>query len=100
MTRLALALAALATPAAAQVQMPCGTRSVILHAIVERAGELPRAVMLGSGETGVVSLIEVYARPDGATWTLVVTRPDGLTCLVAAGIAFEPIPLPPPGEPG
>lgn len=36
--------------------------------------------------------IEVYASPDG-TWTIVTTRPDGMSCLMAAGQAWETLPL-------
>ena len=34
-------------------------------------------------------MVEVFASRDTGTWTITVTRPSGLTCLVASGQAFE-----------
>ena len=31
----------------------------------------------------------VYASDDTGTWTVTVTLPDGMTCLVASGNAYE-----------
>ena len=35
------------------------------------------------------TVMELYAAADTGTWTLTVTLPSGLTCLVAAGDNFE-----------
>jgi hypothetical protein len=37
------------------------------------------------------AVIEVFASPDG-TWTLVITQPNGVTCLIAAGKDWENLP--------
>ena len=38
-------------------------------------------------------LFEVFTSTDGATWTMVVTTPDGASCVVAAGLEWhEPEP--------
>ena len=34
-------------------------------------------------------LFEIFAADDGATWTMVVTTPDGASCVVAAGIEWQ-----------
>ena len=34
-------------------------------------------------------LIEVFATADGGTWTLVMTTPNGASCVVAAGIEWQ-----------
>ena len=36
-----------------------------------------------------LSLFEVFASPVGQTWTLIVTHPNGLSCLVGSGTDFE-----------
>ena len=35
--------------------------------------------------TSAGTLLEVLTADDGATWTIIVSRPDGLSCVVAAG---------------
>ncbi len=37
------------------------------------------------------SINEVLASKDGS-WTIIVTRPDGMSCVVAAGEAWEGMP--------
>ena len=45
-------------------------------------------------------VIEVFASSETGTWTITVTTPAGVTCLVASGQAFEELAeaLPPPGN--
>ncbi len=33
-------------------------------------------------------MVEIYATDDGATWTMVVTTPEGQSCIVASGEAW------------
>ncbi len=33
-------------------------------------------------------MVEIYATDDGATWTMVVTTPEGQSCVVASGEAW------------
>ena len=44
-------------------------------------------VTIGSG------VIEVYASPK-VTWTLVITQPNGVSCLIAADQDWEELPKP------
>ncbi len=46
-------------------------------------------------------VVEVFASPETGTWTIIVTLPDGQTCLVASGEGYESItePLPAKGDP-
>lgn len=34
-------------------------------------------------------LFEIFATDDGATWTMVITTPDGASCVVAAGLEWQ-----------
>ena len=34
-------------------------------------------------------LFEVFATDDGSTWTMVITTPDGASCVVAAGLEWQ-----------
>jgi hypothetical protein len=45
------------------------------------------------GVTTGGGIVEVYALPEGS-WTLVMTQPNGMSCLIAAGQAWETLPQP------
>jgi hypothetical protein len=53
----------------------------VIKALGDRFHETQSATALTSAGT----LLEVLTASDGATWTIVVSRPDGLSCVVAAG---------------
>lgn len=76
-------------PAAAQQQMRCAPRAQMLDILETRRGESRRAIGLTSGDT----VMELYAAEETGSWTVVVTLPSGLSCLVATGTAFEGDPL-------
>ncbi|NBE06526.1 hypothetical protein [Paragemmobacter ruber] len=88
-----VALLLAASPAAA---LQCGSRDTVTITLAERYGEVRQA--LGLAQNGVV--MELYAAQSGS-WTIIITRPDGMTCLLAAGEDFQPTPQtpPPPGDP-
>ena len=50
-----------------------------------RYGESRQSIGIGSNN----SVVEVFASTETGTWTIVVTMPTGVACLVAAGQAFE-----------
>ncbi|MEM1276684.1 MAG: hypothetical protein AAGH74_09165 [Pseudomonadota bacterium] len=95
-TNLLLASAALGaaitlTPKGADAQgMVCGARAQIIKQLADRYGEaaLSRGVARGSG------IVETYVNPASGSWTIVVTNTKGMSCLMAAGEAFEPIEQP------
>lgn len=83
----ALFLLSLATPMAAhgQVQTACANRDEIVSALESRYGERPVA----AGLAGERVIVEIFAAPDGATWTILLTRPDGISCAVLIGEAWR-----------
>jgi hypothetical protein len=90
---LMLAAALLASPATAQSN--CAPHAVIMESLADRYGE--SRVGIGMGADGAV--VEVWAGHSGS-WTITVTAPGALTCLVASGQGYEAIPLPAPGVDG
>lgn len=50
-----------------------------------RYGELSAGVGLNSDGR----LTELLTSKDGATWTLIVTSPNGVSCLVASGESWQ-----------
>ena len=65
-------------------QSNCGQRTELVTALSDRFNEAP--VAAGLSQLG--QLIEVFSSADGTTWTLMVTKPDGESCLIAAGEAW------------
>ncbi len=76
---------AVALPAAAQQQPRCAPRAQVLDIIESRHRETRRAI----GLTGSQTVMELYASDRSGSWSILVTLPNGLTCLVAAGTGFE-----------
>lgn len=86
----ALALLGVGMPAQSQnAEMPvCHERNEALQYLRSNYDEQP--VALGLANNGGV--IEVLANPDGKTWTILITTPDGHTCPLASGVGWESLP--------
>lgn len=78
--------------AAAQSAPPCGPRQQVIDRLTKDFGESRRAI----GLAGPSAVMELFASDDGGTWSITLTRPDGRTCLVAAGQGFEAMDDPTP----
>lgn len=63
----------------------CGPRQEIMKQLSKSFLEAPTAI----GVTSTGELLQVLANPDRSTWTIVVSRPDGLSCIVAAGADWQ-----------
>lgn len=80
------ALAPVVTHAADQA---CAPRDDILNHLKSKYNEERRSIGLTSNNT----VLEVYASIDGDTWSVVMSYPDGTSCVMAVGSAFEQIAL-------
>ena len=84
----AAALAAFLMPVAAQAQVlpgaVCGERSRFLTHLAENFNEAPSAM----GVTASGRVLEVLTSKSG-TWTILITHPNGITCMATAGQAWE-----------
>lgn len=81
---LSACLALIAHTAAAQTQQgrpQCNDRKQVLDLLAKKYKEAPVA----SGVTNNGGLVEVLSDAKGGTWTIIVTTPQGVSCLVAAG---------------
>ena len=65
----------------AQGQPQCNERDKVLSLLAKKYQETPVA----AGVTNTGGLIEVLTDMKGDTWTIIVTTPQGMSCLVAAG---------------
>lgn len=80
-----LAPAAHALPSAVGVPVPCHDYREIKRQLADRYGEAP--VSFGMRTNGEV--VQVFASPQGGTWTIVSTQPSGLACILAAGKGWD-----------
>ena len=80
----------------AQSEPQCAPRAEVVAGLAQTYGETRRSVGLAANN----AVMEVFAAADTGTWTLTVTMPDGMTCLVASGQGYETVtePLPAKGE--
>lgn len=78
----ASAIATLALAGTAMAAQPvCSARSDILAKLANAYHEQPNSVAV----TAEGSLLEVLTSSDDTTWSILITAPNGVSCLVAAG---------------
>lgn len=82
---LAVAATTLAPFAAAAQSQNCGNRDAVVEGLASRYGESRQSI--GMAPEGRV--VEVFASLQTGTWTITVTLPNGITCLVASGQSYE-----------
>lgn len=82
--------------AAAQTARNCAPRASVVEKLAEGYGETRKSMGLGANN----SVVEVFASNETGTWTITVTSPNGVTCLVASGQSYEALveALPEPGQ--
>jgi hypothetical protein len=59
----------------------CDQRASIIGHMAEKYREAPVAI----GVTSTGSNVEVLTTGDSTTWTIIVSNPNGTSCLIAAG---------------
>ncbi len=80
------AAAALMGPLGAHAQtqsetLLCGQRASVIGRLGEKYREAPVAI----GVTSTGGMVEVLTTGDGGTWTIIVSNPNGTSCLIAVG---------------
>lgn len=85
-------------PSHAQTNPNCAPRDAVIDRLADAYGETRQGIGLGANN----AVVEVFASDDTGTWTITVTTPNGLTCLVASGQSWENLSesLPIPGIDG
>jgi len=75
-----------ATPTAeAEGRQTCAKRDQVIRKLEERFGETLRSIGLHQTD----GVVEIYSSETTGTWTILMTRPDGLSCLLASGQLWE-----------
>jgi hypothetical protein len=70
----------------------CRARDNLLTQLEQNYGEVPVAIGVADG-----ALIELLTAKDGMTWTIILTSPKGMSCLIASGDGWRPIAPTPTG---
>lgn len=78
-------VAGLLAPASLAAQTACADREQVITRLSDKYGETRQSIGLAQN----AGVFEVFASSDTGSWTIVVTRPNGVTCLVASGQSFE-----------
>lgn len=80
-----IGLLAVVFQAQATERLQCGPHKDVVAQLAIKYSEQPVAV--GVSESG--QLIEILAHQDGSTWTVIATTPQGLSCILIAGEAWQ-----------
>lgn len=84
----AAALAVLVPTAGFAAPKVCAERDSIIDKLKNKYGEAER----GMGLSGSEAMIEIWSSEKTGTWTIVMTRPDGVSCVMAAGDSWTHVP--------
>lgn len=68
-----------------QAQSLCSPREKVLTQLSSKYSEAPIAV----GVTNNGKLVEVLSSGNGDTWTIIMTSPEGTSCVMAVGEAWQ-----------
>lgn len=71
----------MAQPVQMQQRPECNERDNVLGLLGKKYGETVSAI----GVTNTGGLVEVLNDPKDGSWTIIMTTPQGMSCLVAAG---------------
>jgi len=92
---LGLSAILLATQSLRAQEAGCGAREMIVERLARDYGESRQSL----GVVGGRQVLEVFASEETGSWTILLTAPDGIACLVAVGERFHRFDPVPPGEP-
>ena len=82
--RYALAALVLSSSAAFAQQVPCGPTGSVEKSIKDKYGES----IVGAGIARDGNIMFTLANPDSGTWTILLRRQDGQTCIMAGGTGY------------
>lgn len=76
-------------PPIAHLERPgCHRHDFIANMLANKYQEHPIAFGLDSDG----GMVEIFTSPDGGTWTILVTGPNGQSCIVSAGRNWDNLP--------
>ena len=91
--KIAAVLALIAAPAAAIPR--CAAHADMRAALSDGYGEVLQSLALDGSDR----VVETYANLETGSWTVALTPPGQMTCVVASGVGYQPVEQPAKGEP-
>jgi hypothetical protein len=79
---------------AATAQSRCGPREALLEVAFQQYQERQVALALATGG----SVLEILATRNGETFTMLLTAPNGISCVLATGENWQPKTWQPPSQ--
>ena len=76
-----LTVLAVLIPAASHAQTNCAARDTVVEKLASNYGE----VFAGGGLQNSSRIFEVWFSEEKGTWTILMTRADGTSCIMASG---------------
>jgi hypothetical protein len=83
-----LTLLAAIVPTAISAQTNCAERTSVVEKLAASYGE----VFAGGGLQNANHVFEVWFSEDKGTWTILMTRADGVSCIMASGTNWREAP--------
>lgn len=80
-----------------QVKLQCNTTKHIVDMLAKKYREVPTGSGTSMGEQ--IRLFESHDAGNKQTWTIVVTNPNGFSCLIRGGDDWVTNPIIPKGDP-
>ncbi len=80
-TQTLILAAAIVVPGSLEAQQSCAQRDVVTNKLQTGYGE----TFTGGGLRNSTSVFEVWASEKGGTWTILMTKADGTSCIMASG---------------
>lgn len=80
-----LAVGLIATASDAAQPRTCANRGDALAHLLKKYSEAPVAMGLASNG----GVLEVLSSKTGTSWTIIVTMPNGVSCMLATGVDWE-----------
>ena len=82
-----LILMAATLPTAVYAQNNCANRDLVITKLTDNYGEALR----GGGLQNASRVFEVWFSEEKGTWTILMTRADGTTCIMASGTNWREV---------
>ncbi len=80
-----ISAAVLSAAAPASARSICAPHDQMVELLNKQFSEQPAAI----GIAGNGQLLEVFTAGDGSTWTIVMTTPQGVSCVVSDGLNWD-----------
>lgn len=81
----ALIFGTLALAPPVQAQSICAERSIITERLENRFHETYQ----GAGLQSTTNLIEIWSSEETGSWTILMSRADGISCVIASGVNWQ-----------